>query len=163
VERYLKMFTFLPLEEIASTMAEHARDRGKRIAQWRLGMDVTARVHGAEAAEQAMQTSRALFENVSASGRSSVKANAVVVPERRVPRAHLRALSLVELLVASGLATSKADARRGIQGKGFYLNDEPIEAVDRELDEAELQGPPEARFVILRKGKKNYVRLVLES
>ena len=41
--------------------------------------------------------------------------------------AGLRELSVVELLVASGLATSKADARRGIQGKGFYLNDEPIE------------------------------------
>ncbi len=68
---------------------------------------------------------------------------------------------MVELLVASGLASSKADARRGIQGKGFYLNDEPIEATDLQLDESQLQGPPDSRFVILRKGKKNYVRLVL--
>ncbi len=69
---------------------------------------------------------------------------------------------MVELLVASGLATSKADARRGIQGKGFYLNDEPIETWTGSSIEAELQGPPEGRFVMLRKGKKNYVRLVLE-
>ncbi len=71
-------------------------------------------------------------------------------------------LSIVELLVASGLATSKADARRGIQGRGFYLNDAPIEAMDLQLSENQLQGPPDGRFVILRKGKKNYVRLVLQ-
>jgi tyrosyl-tRNA synthetase len=61
VERYLKLFTFLPLDEIAETMAEHARDPGKRRAQRQLAMDVTTRVHGAAEAEQAMETSRALF------------------------------------------------------------------------------------------------------
>ena len=69
---------------------------------------------------------------------------------------------IVELLVASGLASSKSDARRGIQGRGFYLNDEPIEAADLELMEDQLQGAPDKRFVILRKGKRNYVRLVLD-
>jgi tyrosyl-tRNA synthetase len=66
------------------------------------------------------------------------------------------------VLVASGLASSKADARRGIQGKGFYLNGRPIDDVELRVGEDVLQGPPDARFVILRKGKKNYVRLVLE-
>jgi tyrosyl-tRNA synthetase len=69
----------------------------------------------------------------------------------------------VDLLVVSGLANSKADARRGIQGRGFYLNDRPIEAVDVQLADEHLQGSPEERFVMLRKGKKNYVRLVLTS
>jgi tyrosyl-tRNA synthetase len=158
-ERYLKLFTFLSLDEIAETMAAHTRDPGKRAAQRLLAADMTTRVHGAEAAEHAMQTSRNLFGGRSGKGDGEGLGD---VPERRVPRGQLRDLSVVELLVASGLATSKADARRGIQGKGFYLNDEPIETVDRELDEDELQGPPGRRFVILRKGKKNYVRLVLE-
>jgi len=70
-------------------------------------------------------------------------------------------LPLIDLLVASGLASSKADARRGIQGKGFYLNDQPIQAVDLHLADDQLQGPADSQFVILRKGKKNYVRLVL--
>jgi len=156
VERYLKLFTFLSLDEIAQTMAEHARDPGKRRAQRQLAMDVTTRVHGAAEAEQAMETSRALFEGrgVELTGHA---------PTVKVSRAGLRGLSVVDLLVASGLAKSKADARRGIQGRGFYLNDEPIETVDRELEEDELRGPPEGRFVMLRKGKKNYVRLVLEN
>ena len=85
------------------------------------------------------------------------------MPERRVSRAQLPdGLPVVEVLVASGLATSKADARRGIQGKGFYLNGRPIDDVELRLGEESLQGPPEERFVILRKGKKNYVRLVLD-
>jgi len=165
VERYLKLFTFLPLDEIATAMMSHGEDPGKRVAQRLLARDVTGRVHGEPAAEEAIEASRAVF------GRGSITVDGVSVrgtgtvaniPERRVSRAVLPNLSMVELLLASGLATSKADARRGIQGKGFYLNDEPIETGDRELDENELSGPPDARSVLLRKGKKNYVRLVLE-
>ncbi|HEU5303272.1 MAG TPA: tyrosine--tRNA ligase [Gemmatimonadales bacterium] len=158
VERYLKLFTFLPLDEIARTMQEHARDPGQRVAQRLLARDMTTRVHGADATEQAVETSRTLFGGGRGAGQGALRD----VPERRVSRTRLRDLSVVELLVASGLASSKADARRGIQGKGFYLNDEPIETVDLRLAEDELQGPPEGRFVMLRKGKKNYVRLVLE-
>ncbi len=165
VERYLKMFTFLPLDEIATATASHAGDPGKRIAQRLLAADVTTRVHGKAAANEAVQTSRAVFGGGAVTtGGLSVRGTGTVlnVPERRVSRATLPDLSVVELLLASGLATSKADARRGIQGRGFYLNDEPIETPDREINEDELQGPPKERYVMLRKGKKNYVRLVLE-
>jgi tyrosyl-tRNA synthetase len=159
VERYLKLFTFIPLDEISAAMAEHRRDPGKRVAQRLLAQDVTARVHGQPAAEQAIATSRTLFGGGTGGREAAAMGD---VPERRVSRTQLRDLSVVELLVASGLATSKADARRGIQGRGFYLNDEPIETADLQLEEDELQGPPDGRFVILRKGKKNYIRLVLE-
>jgi tyrosyl-tRNA synthetase len=159
VERYLKLFTFLPLEQIAEAIAAHVRDPGKRVAQRLLAEDVTARVHGKEATEQAIETSQSLFGNRSG---NEAAARLGEVPERRVSRAALPHLNVVELLLASGLATSKADARRGIQGRGFYLNDEPIETADRELAENELQGAAGERYVILRKGKKNYVRLVIE-
>jgi tyrosyl-tRNA synthetase len=159
VERYLRLFTFLPLDQISDAMAAHARDPGKRVAQRLLAEDVTTRVYGEAATEQAIQTSQALFGN-----RSGGDADAGLgdVPERRVSRATLPDLTVIELLLASGLAKSKADARRGIQGRGYYVNDEPIETTDRELTEDDLQGPADGRYVILRKGKKNYVRLVLE-
>jgi tyrosyl-tRNA synthetase len=161
VERYLKLFTFLRLDRIAATMAAHAADPGRREAQRALAREVTATVHGVEAAEAAIQTSRALFSG----GEVELSAEALAdMPERRVSRAQLPdGLPVVEVLVASGLATSKADARRGIQGKGFYLNGRPIDDVELRVSEDALQGPPDARFVILRKGKKNYVRLVLEA
>jgi len=159
VERYLKLFTFLSLEEIGATMREQNADPAKRVAQRRLAQDVTVRVHGAAATEQAIRTSEALFGE---RGGQVASGGASDMPTREVARSQLgHRLAVVDLLVSSGLASSKADARRGIQGKGFYLNDTPIEAADLQLREDQLQGPPERRFVILRKGKKNYVKLVL--
>jgi tyrosyl-tRNA synthetase len=162
VERYLKLFTFLPLDEISAALAEHAREPGKRIAQRLLARDVTVRVHGEAPAEEAIRTSSALFGGRDRSEDGFATKALVEMPTRRVSRADLGdRLTIVDLLVASGLATSKADARRGIQGKGFYLNEQPIEAPDLRLGEDQLQGPPERRFVVLRKGKKNYVRLIV--
>ena len=170
VERYLKLFTFLPLEEIGAALAEHARDPGKRIPQRLLARDVTTRVHGAPEAEQAIETSRALFEGrgvtvTPGTGELRVTGFAptvVVAPTVRVSRSKLGDLSIIGLLVESGLAKSKAEARRGIQGRGFYLNDVPIESVDLRIGENEFKGPADDRSLMLRKGKKNYVRLVLE-
>jgi tyrosyl-tRNA synthetase len=163
VERYLKLFTFLPLDEIGAALAAHVRDPGKRVAQRLLARDVTARVHGEAVTEEAIRTSAALFGGEARPGGGLTTQALPEMPTRQVSRSELGGrLPVVELLVASGLATSKADARRGIQGKGFYLNEEPIEAIDLQLAEDQLQGPPDGRFVILRKGKKNYVRLVLQ-
>jgi tyrosyl-tRNA synthetase len=160
-ERYLKLFTFLRLDRIGAVMAAHAADPGRREAQRVLAREVTATVHGEAAADAAVQTSAALFGGGSA---GELPAELIAdMPERRVSRAELpEGLPVVEVLVASGLASSKADARRGIQGRGFYLNGRPIDDVELRIAEEALQGPPEQRFVILRKGKKNYVRVVLE-
>jgi tyrosyl-tRNA synthetase len=163
VERYLKLFTFLRLDRIAGAMEEHGREPGRRAAQRLLAREVTATVHGDAAAEQAIQTSAALFGGGSAQGGELSAEDLPDMPERRISRSELpEGLPVIEVLVASGLASSKADARRGIQGKGFYLNGQPIDDLELTLGEDALQGPPDQRFVILRKGKKNYVRLVLE-
>jgi tyrosyl-tRNA synthetase len=156
IERYLKLFTFLRLDRIEATLAEHAADPGRRVAQRLLAREVTATVHGEEAAAQAVETAAAMFGG---GGGDLARAE---LPERIVSRSELPGeIPIVDLLVASGLASSKGDARRGIQGRGFYLNDQAIDAVDLILGEDDLQGPSDRRFVILRKGKKNYVRLVL--
>ncbi|HVL17129.1 MAG TPA: tyrosine--tRNA ligase [Gemmatimonadales bacterium] len=156
IERYLKLFTFLRLDRIDATLAEHAADPGRRVAQRLLAREVTATVHGEAAAAQAVETAAAMFGG---GGGDLARAE---LPERIVSRSELPGeIPIVDLLVASGLASSKGDARRGIQGRGFYLNDQAIDAVDLILGEDDLQGPSDRRFVILRKGKKNYVRLVL--
>ena len=156
IERYLKLFTFLRLDRIDATLADHAADPGRRVAQRLLAREVTATVHGEAAAAQAVETAAAMFGG---GGGDLARAE---LPERIVSRSELPGeIPIVDLLVASGLASSKGDARRGIQGRGFYLNDQAIDAVDLILGEDDLQGPSDRRFVILRKGKKNYVRLVL--
>ena len=160
VERYLKLFTFLPLDRIAARMAEHAADPSRREAQRTLAREVTATVHGDAAAEQAIGTSAALF---SGGGDGELPPEALAdMPEARISLAQWpEGVPVVELLVASGLASSKADARRGVQGKGYYLNGLAIETVDLRIGSQDLRGPAAEPFVILRKGKKNYVRVVL--
>jgi tyrosyl-tRNA synthetase len=155
VERYLKLFTFLRLDQIASAMAEHATDPGRRTAQRLLAREVTATVHGVAAAEQAIQASAALF------GGQLDPETLPEMPTRSVSRMEVLERPILEALLASGLASSKAEARRGIEGRGFYLNGQAIDRVDATLGESDLHGPVDQRFVILRKGKKNYVRLVL--
>jgi tyrosyl-tRNA synthetase len=156
VERYLKLFTFLRLDRIEAALAEHAADPGQRVAQRLLAREVTATVHGEAAAEQAVATTAAMF------GGGGGDLSRAELPERVVSRAGLPGeIPIVDLLVASGLASSKGEARRGIQGRGFYLNDQAFDAVDLTRGDDHLTGPSDRRFVILRKGKKNYVRLVL--
>jgi tyrosyl-tRNA synthetase len=160
VERYLKLFTFLPLDRIAARMAEHALEPSQREAQRTLAREITATVHGDAAAEQAIGTSAALFGG---NGESEPPPEALAdMPEARVSRTQWPdGIPVVDLLVASGLASSKADARRGIQGKGYYLNGRPIEAVDLRIGDGDMRGTAGEPFLILRKGKKNYVRVVI--
>jgi tyrosyl-tRNA synthetase len=155
VERYLKLFTFLRLDHIAAAMADHAQDPGRRTAQRLLAREVTATVHGMDAAEQAVRASEALF------GGDLDLGALPEMPTRAVARADVLERPILDALLASGLASSKADARRGIEGRGFYLNGQAIERVDATLRPDDLHGSAEEPFVILRKGKKNYVRLVL--
>ena len=163
VERYLKLFTFLDLERIAGTMADHAAEPGRREAQRVLAREVTATVHGREAADAAIQTSAALFGRTRA---PAVASDALLVdetPSRRISRSDFGdGLPLVEALVRAGLATSKSDARRGIQGRGYYVNEVQVTDVDRKLNDQDLQPRDKDSFILLRKGKKNYVKLVLE-
>jgi tyrosyl-tRNA synthetase len=65
-------------------------------------------------------------------------------------------------LVRAGLASSKSDARRGIQGRGYYVNEVQVTDVDHRLSPEDLQPRDKDSFILLRKGKKNYVKLVLE-
>ena len=162
VERYLNLFTFLRPEQIAETLEEHRADPGRRAAQRELAREVTATVHGETAAEQAIETSAALFGGKTFGGGALSLDALPEMPTRLVSRARLPDdLPIVDLLVAAGLASSKSDARRGIQGRGFYLNGEVVSDVELRLGESNLQGPTHERFVILRKGKKNYVRVVI--
>jgi tyrosyl-tRNA synthetase len=162
VERLLKFFTFFPLEEVAALLAEQARDPGKRPAQRRLAEELTARVHGKDVAASVLDATRVLF------GGSELRAVAAGVlgvlageiPSVRLPRADLVGLSAVDALVRVGLATSKSDARRGIAGKGFLVNGEPIPAPERALGAADLL---HGKYVMLQKGKRSHALLVVEG
>jgi tyrosyl-tRNA synthetase len=148
VGRYLAMFTFLGLGEIDALMAEHDRDRGRRLAQKRLAEAVTTWVHGEEATQQAQAASAAMFSG------SLDGADLDAMPTTTLPRPELSAgVALVELLARVKLAKSKSEARRLIEGGGVYVNGVRADDVARVLSAGDL----DARgLVVLRAGKKSY-------
>jgi tyrosyl-tRNA synthetase len=160
VERFLKFFTFLPLETIEEIVLVHQGDPGKRHAQRVLAEDLTARVHGEDTKDRVVEASKALFSGRTADLPADLLPE---MPECVVPIHEFGAgLPLVDVLVRSGLASSKSDARRGIQGKGYYLNGEVVAEVERVVTQQDLQDAGGKQVATLRKGKKNYVKLVVE-
>jgi tyrosyl-tRNA synthetase len=160
VERLLRFFTFLPLAEIATLRAEQAADPGKRPAQRRLARDVTARVHGEATADRVVSASRLLFGGVdlAAVGPDVFEVLAGEIPTLRLAGAELSGLGVVDALVRVGLATSKAEARRGIQQNGFSVNGTPVGEPDRVLEPGDLR---EGGYILLQKGRRNYAILAV--
>jgi tyrosyl-tRNA synthetase len=160
VERLLKFFTFLPLETIEEIILVHQGDPGKRHAQRILAEDLSARVHGNETKERVVEASKALFSGKGADLPSDLLPE---MPECIVPiNAFGAGISFIDVLHRAGLASSKSDARRGIQGKGFYLNGEVVTDVDRMVTQQDLELTGGRQVATLRKGKKNYVKLIVE-
>jgi tyrosyl-tRNA synthetase len=160
VEKSLRLFSFAPLEQLAALGAEQAKDPGKRPAQRFLAEEMTARLHGAAAARSVIEASRLLFggTDLRAAGVDVLDVLSRELPVVHVPRAELVGLSVVDALVKAGLASSKGDARRGIQGKGFLVNGEAIAAPERTLGEGDLL---HGRYVMLQKGKRNHALVVV--
>ena len=113
VGRFLRLFTELPLAEIAKL--EELRDSEINEAKKVLATEATALCHGRGAAEAAAETAREVFESGGAGGE---------LPQVEVPRDALAGgVPAFELFVRAGLATSNGEARRLIKGGGARLND----------------------------------------
>jgi tyrosyl-tRNA synthetase len=160
IERVLKFFSLQPMDQVTALFAEHDVDRSKRIAQRKLAEEMTARVHGEAVAKGVVEASRILFggTDLRAAGAETLRILAGEIPSVKVAKAELEGMNVLDALVKSGLASSKGDAKRGIQGKGFSLNGAVVEAPERTLAAADLLA---GGFVMLQKGKKNYALLVV--
>jgi len=160
VARWLRYFTFFPVEEVRAIEAEHEKDPGRRGAQRRLAEEMTERVHGKDALRSVVEASRLLFggADLRATAPAVLEVLSREIPAVRASRGEIIGLSVLEALVRSGLATSKGDARRGLQGKGFLLNGE-VPAADRILAQGDLL---HGTYVMLQKGKRNHALLIAE-
>ncbi len=156
VARYLKFFTFLSRSEIEALEAQHAEKPEARVAHRALAKAVTDLIHGESATQEAMRASEILFGGELA-GISEPTFNDIVgeVPTQSIARSSLEGsgLSLIDLLVAAGLSTSRGQARKDIEGGGIYLNNVRIAEVSRVVTTSELLFD---RHLLLRKGKRNY-------
>ncbi len=148
VQRFLKYYTLLPLEEIARL--DTLQGAELRQAKEVLAFEVTALTHGIDTARTAQNAARALFD-----GEGELQG----VPETVLPTVRLATgVSVVDLLVETRLATSKSAARRLIQQGGASLNGARLTDLDALVTNADLHDGT----LLLRAGKKHYHRVVVE-
>ena len=144
VGRFLKLFTDLPLAEIAKLEALQGQEINE--AKKVLATEVTRLAHGADAATQAAETARRTFEE---------GAKAEALPTVDVAREKLAAgIAAFELFHEAGLADSRTEARKLIKGGGGRLNDKPIAADTALVSEKDLDSSGTLK---LSAGRKRHV------
>ena len=152
--RFLKVFSFLSKEEIEEVARDHFANPGARIGQKKVAYEVTKDIHGEEAAKEAIAMTEALFKG----DVRSLKENEIEeVFDSKYPLS--AGILLEDALIATGLATSKREARTFLSGNSVMLNGEKVTDPKFVLNEANaLYG----RYFILRRGKKNYALGAIE-
>lgn len=148
VIRFLRLFTVLPLEEISEY--EHLQGEALREPKRRLAYEVTAFLHGREAADAAERAAKALF-----GGGGDDEA----VPQKSIPvRDFGEGLPVAVLFTKAGLTSSSSEARRLIRQGGLYI------AGERVQDENQLLQPDAFPHdgLLLRLGKKRYMRVFVD-
>ena len=161
-ERFLLQLTLLPVDEIRDLVAVHADNPQERQAQRRLAAELTTLVHGADAAAAAAEASVVLFggdPSDAGPGAWAVVADEVATVGLPSGATLAEGVDPVPVLVGSGLAKSNSEARR-------LLRDQAVVVTGRRLDEdgrIEASDVRHDRFVLVRRGRKNYAVVDLEK
>ncbi|MBO6716357.1 MAG: tyrosine--tRNA ligase [Rhizobiaceae bacterium] len=144
VGRFLKLYTTLPLDEIARLAALDGAEIND--AKKVLATEVTAMLHGRAAADEAAETARKTFEE---------GALAESLPTIEVPKAELDSgMGLLNLMVQAGLAASNGEARRHVQGGAVRVNDAQISDPKATVSNGDLTSEGVVKFSL---GKKKHI------
>jgi tyrosyl-tRNA synthetase len=157
VIKYLKYFTFLSQAEIRALEQQHAQNPGERAPHQALAKAMTDLIHGPKATAEALRASEILFGgDLDGITESTFRDIVGEVPTKPLDLQKLQGSGrpLVELLVESGLSTSKGQARKDIEGGGVYLNNVRTGRVQQVVTRANLLF---GKHLLMRKGKRNYV------
>ena len=150
--RFLKIFTFLSLDEIAEIEKEFNAARHERLAQKVLAREVVTLVHGEEAYKEALKITEQLFAgNIKSLSAEELKQGLNNVPNYAVSDDDNR--NIVEMLVAAKISPSKRQAREDIQNGAIYINGERVQDLDYTLsDDDKIDN----ELTVIRRGKKKY-------
>ena len=152
---YLKLFTFISLEDIAVIEKDFAENPGARNAQKRLAHEVASFVHGEEVADALVRVSVALFGGIPMTELSEEE---VIILKENAPTVTVPdGASLVDMLVETGLATSKREARTFIEGGAVQVGEDKMESVDIVIQKDEM-----GALFLLKIGKKNVCLVEVE-
>ncbi|HER4818676.1 TPA: tyrosine--tRNA ligase [Streptococcus pyogenes NGAS008] len=153
--RFLKIFTFLSLDEIAEIETQFNAARHERLAQKTLAREVVTLVHGEEAYKQALNITEQLF----AGNIKNLSANELKQGLSNVPNYYVQSedsLNLVDMLVTAGISPSKRQAREDVQNGAIYINGDRVQDLDYQLSNDDKI---DDQLTVIRRGKKKYAVL----
>jgi tyrosyl-tRNA synthetase len=159
VIRFLKVFTFVSLDEIAALEDATKAEPGKRVAQRRLAEELTRTVHGATGLAVAQRASEVLFggsmEGLNADELLGIFAN---VPSAQLSKAEVVGSPAMDVAVRAGLCKSKGEARRLIESGGLNINNRRVENIQTTVSEPDAI---DGRIIVLRSGKRTFLLVKL--
>ncbi|MCR8968246.1 tyrosine--tRNA ligase [Streptococcus zalophi] len=150
--RFLKIFTFLSLEEIEEIRVAFEQEPHKRLAQKILAKEVVTLVHGKEAFDKAINITEQLF----AGNIKNLSANELKQGLNNVPNYHVTKednLNIVDLLVTANVVTSKRQAREDVTNGAIYINGDRVQDVNYILSDVDKI---DGELTVIRRGKKKY-------
>jgi tyrosyl-tRNA synthetase len=163
-EKYIKIFTMLSKEEVATLIEQHKEAPHARALQKKLAEEVTVTVHSREEYEMAVAASQILFgkgtaEQLHALNESTFLSIFEGVPQFKISKTELEAgINIIDLLAEkTEVFPSKGELRRTIKGNGLSINKEKIGNPDLIVDSSFLIGD---KYILAQKGKKNYFLIV---
>lgn len=156
-QKWIRIFTFLPKDEIESLLDEHQKDPGKRHLQKKLAEEVTRFVHGNEELTHAIATTQKLFANQTAPAESlsveDLEGMQGVIKSDFAKEKISAGIDIVSFLAETNIFPSKGEARKTVQGGGVSINRKKVEDVGMKIDNSLLLHD---QYILVQKGKKNY-------
>ncbi len=155
VDRFLRIFSWRPLDEIAELVAAHLEAPHKRAGQRALAEDLTTWVHGADATRRVIAASQVIFGGaIEDLADADLEPLLAEVPSSNMARDELAGgVQLIDLMARTGLAKSKGAARRLVDGGGVYVNNVRVSDGALLLTTEHLATET---MMVLRSGKKSY-------
>ena len=149
-ESYLKIFTFLTPEEIMKIVDEHKKNPHLRIAQTTLAREIITDLHGKKEFLSAEKISKALFKgDIKELNSKQIEEGFAKVPHFEIKEA----MNIVDLLVNSKITSSKREAREFLKNNAISINGEKINNENFIIDK---NISIENKYIVIRRGKKNY-------
>ena len=165
-DRYIKIFTSIPQEEIEALIAQQKEAPHLRLLQKRLAQELTILVHGQEELDKAIAASGILFGNATSEALRSLDEDTLLAVFDGVPTFEVSREQLAEGIKAVDLTTesaaifaSKCEMRKLVQGGGVAVNKEKLAAFDQVITAADLLND---KYILVQKGKKNYYLIIVK-
>lgn len=144
VEKFMKMLTFIPLDEIEKIIKEEDINKQKEI----LAYEITKDIHGEEEAKKALETARNLFGG---------KIDADNIPIFEIEDNFGDEIGLLNILTLSKLTTSNSEARTLILQGGITIDDEKVEDTKMTISRDVLK-----KGIVVKKGKKKFLKIIIK-